>query len=200
VSGRTGTLIKANWVVTAEHCPAPDTVRVGSIDRAGGGTVVAVRRFVNHPRIDVELLELATPVPQLPAPIPTTSGAVGTGTRIICWGQTCPTPGCGPIPRIVKELNTSILRDNRCVDINAANEICTANPGGTTGACYGDLPSIRPWLNTQTGGLPAWRTDSGRRLTRGPGQPASTRQQWALRSRALMRATSSAVRSPCPSL
>jgi hypothetical protein len=192
-SGCTGTLIKANWVVTAEHCRTPRTVRVGSIDRAAGGTVVAVRREVVHPRIDVKLLELATPVPYVPAPIPTTSGAVGTVTRIIGWGQTCPTRGCGSLPRIANELDTSILADDHCLDIDAAREICTANPRNTTGACYGDsggpqvrlidgrwaligvtsragnnspvcatgpsiygdLPSIRPWVNTQTGGLPA---------------------------------------------
>src|SRR5690349_13866216 len=50
VSGCTGSLIKANWAVTAKHCPTPASVRVGSIDRSSGGTVVSVRRAVNHPR------------------------------------------------------------------------------------------------------------------------------------------------------
>ncbi|GIE74771.1 serine protease [Actinoplanes philippinensis] len=193
VSGCTGSLIKANWAVTAAHCPTPSTVRVGSVNRSSGGVVVAVRRAVTHPRIDVKLLELATSVTYAPAPIPTTSGAVGTATRIIGWGQTCPTRGCGSTPTVANQLNTSIVADSRCSGIDAAYEICTNNTNGNAGACYGDsggpqvrqvsgrwaligvtsragnnsstcatapsiygdLPSIRAWVNTQVGGLPA---------------------------------------------
>jgi hypothetical protein len=192
VSGCTGSLIKANWAVTARHCPTPSSVRVGSIDRSSGGTVVAVRRGVNHPRIDVKLLELASSVSYAPAPIPTASGAVGTATRIIGWGQTCPSRGCGSAPRVANELDTSIVSDSRCSSIDAAYEICTNNTNGNAGACYGDsggpqvrqisgrwaligvtsragnnssvcatapsiygdLPSIRTWVNQQVGGLP----------------------------------------------
>ena len=192
-SGCTGSLIKANWVVTAKHCPTPSSVRVGSINRTSGGTVVAVRRAVSHPSIDVKLFELASSVSYAPAPIPTTSGAVGTATRIIGWGQTCAPRGCGSSPTVAHQLNTSIVADSRCGGINAAYEICTNNPGGVAGACYGDsggpqvrsvggrwaligvtsraggssstcatapsiygdLPSIRAWVNTQVGGLPA---------------------------------------------
>ncbi|WP_374238247.1 trypsin-like serine protease [Actinoplanes sp. DH11] len=193
VSGCTGSLIKANWAVTAKHCPTPASVRVGSVDRSSGGTVVAVRRAVNHPRIDVKLLELASSVTHAPAPIPTASGATGTATRIIGWGQTCPQRGCGSAPRVANELNTSIVADSRCAGIDAAYEICTNNTNGNAGACYGDsggpqvrqvsgrwaligvtsragnnsstcatapsiygdLSSIRAWVNTQVGGLPA---------------------------------------------
>ena len=145
LSGCTGSLIKANWAVTAKHCPTPRSVRVGSVDRSSGGTVVSVRRAVNHPRIDVKLLELTTSVTHAPASIPTTSGAVGTVTRIIGWGQTCPSSGCGSAPRIANELDTSIVSDSRCSGINAAYEICTNNPNGNSGACYGDSggPQVR---------------------------------------------------------
>jgi secreted trypsin-like serine protease len=100
---------------------------------------------VNHPRIDVKLLELSSSVSHAPAPIPTTSGAVGTATRIIGWGQTCPTSGCGSTPRVANELDTSIVSDSRCSGINAAYEICTNNTNGNAGACYGDSggPQVR---------------------------------------------------------
>ncbi|SCL30387.1 snapalysin family zinc-dependent metalloprotease [Micromonospora inyonensis] len=191
-SGCTGTLIKSNWVVTAKHCSTPSSVRVGSVNRTSGGTVVGVSRAVNHPTIDVKLFQLSSSVSYAPAPIPTTSGAVGTATRIIGWGQTCPTRGCGSAPTIAHELDTSIVSDSRCLGINGPYEICTNNTNGNAGACYGDsggpqvrkingvwnligatsragngsstcatgpsiygdLPSIRTWINTQVGGLP----------------------------------------------
>ncbi|WP_375736811.1 trypsin-like serine protease [Polymorphospora lycopeni] len=193
VSGCTGSLIKANWAVTAKHCPSPSTVRVGSVNRSSGGVVVSVIRVVNHPTIDVKLFQLGSSVSYAPAPIPTSSGAVGTATRIIGWGQTCPQPGCGGAPLVAHELDTSIRADSACIGINGPYEICTNNTNGNAGACYGDsggpqvrminnrwhligatsragnnnsvcatgpsiygdLSSIRPWINTQVGGLPA---------------------------------------------
>ncbi|TCC00357.1 snapalysin family zinc-dependent metalloprotease [Micromonospora zingiberis] len=192
-SGCTGTLIKSNWVVTAKHCSTPSSVRVGSVNRSSGGTVVGVSRAVNHPTIDVKLFQLSSSVSYAPAPIPTSSGAVGTATRIIGWGLTCPVRGCGTAPTTAYELDTSIVADSRCSGINATYEICTNNPNGNSGACYGDsggpqvrringvwnvigatsragnnnatcatgpsiygdLSSIRSWINTQVGGLPA---------------------------------------------
>lgn len=144
-SGCTGSLIKANWVVTAKHCSNPSTVRVGSVNRTSGGTVVSVVRVVNHPTIDVKLFQLGSSVSYAPAPIPTSSGAVGTATRIIGWGLTCPVRGCGSAPTIAYELDTSIVSDSSCLGINGPYEICTNNPNGNAGACYGDSggPQVR---------------------------------------------------------
>jgi secreted trypsin-like serine protease len=144
VGGCTGSLIKANWVVTADHCGTPSSVRIGSTNRTSGGTVVRVTRGVRNPQIDVRLLQLASSVSYPPISIPTSSGAVGTATRIIGWGQaTSPNPG-GSTPVVATEIDTSIVADSRCSGINAAGEICTNNPGGA-GACYGDSggPEVR---------------------------------------------------------
>ncbi|MEU8421691.1 snapalysin family zinc-dependent metalloprotease [Micromonospora sp. NPDC048835] len=145
VSGCTGTLIKANWAVTAKHCSTPSSVRVGSVNRSSGGTVVRVTRAVNHPSVDVKLLQLASSVTYAPAPIPSSSGAVGTATRIIGWGQTCAPRGCGSAPAVANELDTSIVADSRCSGINGTYEICTNNTNGNSGACYGDSggPQVR---------------------------------------------------------
>ncbi len=192
--GCTGTLIKNNWVVTAAHCPTPASVRIGSINRTTGGHVRNVNGSVTHTRADVKLLRLSTTTTFAPAPIPTTGHPTGTATRIIGWGQSCPTRGCGSAPTVARELNTSVLADSRCLGIDGPVEICTNNTGGNQGACYGDsggpqvrrlsdsrwwvigatsrsgngsavcatgpsiygdLVSIRAWINTQVGGLPA---------------------------------------------
>ncbi|MFC4857114.1 S1 family peptidase [Actinophytocola glycyrrhizae] len=133
-----GSLIKANWVVTAAHCGTPYQVRIGTTNRTSGGTVARVARRVAHPTADLALLQLSTSVRQAPVAIASTSGPVGTQTRIIGWGQTCPTPGCGGAPVTLQELNTSIVSDRECAGIRAASEICTDNPNNSRGACYGD--------------------------------------------------------------
>jgi secreted trypsin-like serine protease len=133
-----GSLIKANWVVTAEHCGTPSQVRIGTTNRTSGGTVARVARRVAHPTADLALLQLTTSVSQAPIAIASSSGAVGTQSRIIGWGQTCPTRGCGAAPVTLQQLDTSIVADSECGGIRAASEICTDNPGNNKGACYGD--------------------------------------------------------------
>ncbi len=133
-----GSLISSTWVVTAKHCGTPYQVRVGTTNRTSGGTVARVAQRIAHPSADLALLRLSTAVSQAPVTIAASSGAVGTATRIIGWGQTCaPQGGCGA-PITLQELNTSIVADNKCLGISGASEICTNNPGGNKGACYGD--------------------------------------------------------------
>ncbi|MFS8101924.1 serine protease [Lentzea alba] len=136
-------LVKANWVVTAKHCVqgrSPSTVRtrIGTTNRTSGGTVTGATRIINHPSADLAVVQLNTSVSQAPITISPASGPVGTATRIIGWGQTCPTRGCGSAPITLQELNTSIVTDSRCSGISGVSEICTNNTGGNKGACYGD--------------------------------------------------------------
>ncbi|MFI9011875.1 S1 family peptidase [Actinosynnema sp. NPDC053489] len=138
-----GSLIKANWVVTAKHCvqgrsASSIRARIGTTNRTSGGTVATGAQVVTHPSYDIALLRLSTSVTQAPIAVASTSGAVGTATRIIGWGQTCaPAGGCGA-PTTLQELNTSIVSDSSCLGIYGAYEICTNNPNGNSGACYGD--------------------------------------------------------------
>ncbi|MFI9816207.1 S1 family peptidase [Saccharothrix variisporea] len=138
-----GSLIKANWVVTAKHCvqgrsASSIRTRIGSTNRTSGGSVASGAQIVTHPSYDIALLRLSTSVSQAPIAVAASSGAVGTATRIIGWGQTCAPRGCGGAPITLQELNTSIVSDSSCQGIYGSYEICTNNPNGNSGACYGD--------------------------------------------------------------
>jgi len=137
-------VVHPNWAVTARHCvlgtpPASMRLRVGSNDRTTGGVLVNVTSVTTHPSNDLAMIGLTTvPAAYQPVAIAATSGPVGTFTRIMGWGQTCPSPGGCGAPVQLQQLNTTIVADGSCAGIIAATEICTSNPGGTAGACYGD--------------------------------------------------------------
>jgi secreted trypsin-like serine protease len=137
-------VVHANWAVTARHCvsgtsPSSLRLRVGSNNRTSGGVLVSVAAIYLHPSADLAMMRIGT-VPSSFAPIriAASSGPVGTPTRIMGWGQTCPSPGGCGAPIQLQQLDTSIVSDSLCSGINPSSEICTNNPGGTRGACYGD--------------------------------------------------------------
>lgn len=144
-----GSLVSASWVVTAGHCGTPFQVRVGTTNRTSGGEVrrVASRQALGG---DIALLRLASPVTSAPVPI-ATSAPVGSATRLIGWGQTCATRGCGAPPIILQQLDTRIINDFSCGGINGPTELCIQGGGGR-GACYGDSggPAV-------VGGPGAWQ-------------------------------------------
>ena len=151
-------VVHPNWAVTARHCvvgspPASMRLRVGSNNRTSGGVLVNVTSVTTHPTNDLAMIGLSTvPAAYLPVAIAATSGPVGTFTRIMGWGQTCPSPGGCGAPIQLQQLNTSIVADASCAGILGATEICTSNPGGVAGACYGD--SGGPQVKTVGG---AWQ-------------------------------------------
>lgn len=136
-----GALIEPDRVVTAAHCITGGgnfTVRVGSNDNTSGGEQAAVTAIKTHDTADLALLQLDRQLSAQPIGIAAESGATGMPTRIIGWGQTCPESGCGEVPTNLQELDTSVVDDAGCTGIDGAGEICTDNPGGNSGACYGD--------------------------------------------------------------
>lgn len=148
-----GILIKPNWVLTAEHCikgksPSSVQVRVGSNHKNSGGTVRTVVRLIRHNTDDQGLVQLSSPVTHQPAPI-AASAPAGLPIRLLGWGATRD-PGNAPAPTILQQLDSRVLADNAPGCHTNAATICTHNPDGWRGVCYGD-----------SGGPAVTRTGSG---------------------------------------
>jgi secreted trypsin-like serine protease len=147
-------LIDKQWLITAAHCvdgqqPSNIRYRIGSTDRTSGGELVTPDKFVAHPQskqtqagYDVALVHLPQPVQAEPIKIAGTSPQPGTALRLLGWGQTCPSPGCGEPPRTLQQLDTKTVDPAQCSGagnaFDAQRELCIDNQGGKASACYGD--------------------------------------------------------------
>jgi secreted trypsin-like serine protease len=94
VFGCSGTIVSAEYVLTARHCVQAGrqmSVRVGSTRYASGGATRTVT--ATSTRNDLALMKLSSPVTTTYVTLATTDPAVGDTNTIVGWGRTCAS-GC----------------------------------------------------------------------------------------------------------
>jgi len=83
-----GTIISANYVLTAKHCISGTmSVRVGSVNRSSGGATSSVSS--TSTRYDLALMRLTTPITTTYMALSSSYPAVGSTNYIYGWGRTC---------------------------------------------------------------------------------------------------------------
>ncbi|WP_246258090.1 S1 family peptidase [Amycolatopsis anabasis] len=146
---------------TAPPIPTADKkfkVRVGGTNRTQGGETAWVTKIVVHPDwnwaqdppkkpgapekrpvSDIAMLKLDHLLQQPTVQLARTPARPGDKISLYGWGETEPDSNSTTLPIQLQQLDTSVTAPSRCAESSmSAGEICTDNPSGTDGSCYGD--------------------------------------------------------------
>lgn len=158
-----GSLIAADWVLTASHCVINETsnsfdVVAGIYDlKRDTGQRIAVKRVITHPRyndntldFDIALVQLKKPVNNI-TPVALNKNRVdtleGVMSTVVGWGNM--SADFNFFPYRLQEVQLPIISNRECQDINAqtqdslrqvitANKMCAGYITGGKDACQGD--------------------------------------------------------------
>jgi len=140
-----GTIIAAQWVLTAQHClnSAGMHVRVGNVN-LGQGTLVAVDRKVPSTVGDMGLLHLTSPVSTTYMTLASSNPPVGATNQIYGWGRTL---NQSPPSSVLKTANVQVTGTSR----DARNGQAIASRGINGSAWHGDSGGPELYNGQQVG-------------------------------------------------
>lgn len=168
-----GTIIAADWVLTAKHCVnGTMSVRVGSVNRTSGGVTRTVSS--TSTRSDLALLRLSSPVTTSYMALSSAYPPVGSTNSLYGWGMTCYS-GCDASPTLktatvrVTSTNQTDAYGGRAIGSTAVNgnawrgdsggpqvyngaQVGVASTAdGRTSQYYGSVAYNRAWITSVSG-------------------------------------------------
>ena len=168
-----GTIISANYVLTAAHCIGGSmSVRVGSVNRTSGGVTRTVSSTTT--RYDLALMRLSSSVSTSYMPLSSAYPPVGSTNSIYGWGMTCYS-GCGASTTLktatvqVTSTNQTDAYGGRAIGstringnawrgdsggpqvYNGAQVGVASTANGTNAQYYGSVAYNRSWISSVAG-------------------------------------------------